>query len=148
MLLKGLRENIKEYQNLALDDIFNAVNCSQKKRHEIKNYSIRALYGHSTEIEMSYTEHVPPQVLYHGTSDESSKLILSEGLKPMQRKYVHLSSDARSAIVVGSRKELYPIILSVDAEKAYGNGIIFYFANGDTWLTKFIPSKFIEKVAL
>lgn len=147
-LLKGLQENIAEYRTLVLDDIFNAVNSSQKKRHEIKNHSIRAIYGHSTEIEMNYTERIPPDILYHGTSEEASKLILSEGLKPMQRKYVHLSSNTHSAIAVGSRKERCPIILSVDAGKACSYGVVFYFANNDTWLAKFIPSKFIEKIEL
>jgi len=144
-LLKGIQENIHEYQDLVLDDIFKAVNASRKKRHEIKNHRIRAIYGHSTEIEMGYIERAPPDFLYHGTSEDASKIILLEGLKPMQRKYVHLSPNIRTAITVGGRKERSPVVLTIAAEKAYSCGVTFYFGNDDTWLTKFVPSKFIEK---
>lgn len=147
-LLKGLQENVAEYHDLVLDDILNAVNASQKRRHEIKNYMIRAIYGHSTETEMSYVERIPPDILYHGTSGDASKLILLEGLKPMQRKYVHLSSSIYSAIDVGKRKEQNPVLLSIAAGRAYSSGVGFYSANEDTWLTKFVPSKFIEKTEL
>jgi putative RNA 2'-phosphotransferase len=143
-LLEGLQENIAEYHNLGLDDILNAVNASQKRRHEIKDYMIRAIYGHSTETEMSYVERIPPDILFHGTSENASKLILLEGLKPMQRKYVHLSSSIYSAIEVGKRKDQNPLLLSIATGRAYSSGISFYFVNEDTWLTKFVPSKFIK----
>jgi len=65
-------------------------------------------------------------VLYHRTSKDAAKLILSEGLKPIQRRYVHLSTDKYSAFVVGKRKELEPVILSIAARKAYLAYITFY----------------------
>jgi putative RNA 2'-phosphotransferase len=35
----------------------------------------------------------PPAILYHGTSPSAAKNIMSEGLRPMNRQYVHLSTD-------------------------------------------------------
>ena len=147
-LLKGIQENVEEFKSIDLDDIFNAINSSKKRRHEIKEMRIRAIYGHSTEIEMNYIECIPPNILYHGTSKEASQLILSDGLRPMQRKYVHLSTNLHTAYEVGKRKEKNPIILSINAQKASSSGIVFYSANEDTLLAEYVPPKFIKKTEL
>lgn len=145
-LIIGLRENLNEYSGLIFEDIFEAVNASNKKRHEFKGNMIRAIYGHSTEVEINYTELIPPDILYHGTSKEATKLILAEGLKPMQRQYVHLSSNIDSAYIVGKRKEYHPAILSIKSGEAYSHGVSFYFAHGNVWLTEFVPSEFIHTI--
>ena len=86
---------------------------SDKVRFEIKDDKIRALYGHScsssfiipfTKIQKIASK--PPDILYHGTSPSAVKNIMSEGLRSMNRHYVHLSTDKNTALQVGKRMTL------------------------------------------
>ena len=82
---------------------------SDKVRFEIKDDKIRALYGHSSSIlfnKIQKTASKPPDILYHGTSPSAAKNIMSEGLRPMNRQYVHLSTDKNTALQVGKRKNI------------------------------------------
>ena len=83
---------------------------SDKVRFEIKDDKIRALYGHSYSfipfIKIQKISSKPPDMLYHGTSPSSAKNIMSEGLRPMNRQYVHLSADKNTALQVGKRKTI------------------------------------------
>lgn len=146
--LKELYEAIKEkapgFSHLELEDIFEMIASAKKQRHEIKNGRIRAIYGHSTDINPEYLHEVPPSELYHGTSKKAVSIILHEGLKPMGRLFVHLSADNNTAHAVGKRKERKPVVLKVRALDASRAGIKFYHANKNIWLSEFIPLKFIE----
>jgi putative RNA 2'-phosphotransferase len=111
---------------------------SDKVRFEIKSDKIRALYGHSSSSSSSihFTKiqkisSTPPDILYHGTSPSAAKNIMSEGLRPMNRQYVHLSTDKHTALQVGKRKtilkkeEEQPVIISISAIEAYNTGVSF-----------------------
>lgn len=117
---------------------------SEKKRHEIKENSIRALYGHSILMKIVKEEAIPPKVLYHGTAHNFLSKILNNGLSPMSRQYVHLSEDIKTANLVGKRKDKHPIILVINTENARAEGIKFYLGNEKVWLADSIPSEFIE----
>lgn len=75
-------------------DIEFLIENSDKERFEIRSEKIRALYGHSVDVEISDPTE-PPSILYHGTSPRSLDSILEEGLKPMNRQYVHLSKSKK-----------------------------------------------------
>jgi putative RNA 2'-phosphotransferase len=62
----------------------------------------------------------------------------------MGRQYVHLSVDKATAEQVGRRKAEVPILLAVNADEAFANGIAFYLGNDLVWLADFIPAAFIE----
>jgi putative RNA 2'-phosphotransferase len=52
---------------------------------------------------------------------------MSEGLRPMNRQYVHLSTDVKTAIQSGKRKTNLkegeqPIIIEISAIEAYNTG--------------------------
>lgn len=143
-LLSGLKK-INWLNEVKEEDISLMIELSEKKRHELKEGMIRALYGHSAEVELAYIENTPPTKLYHGTSKSSLPLIMAEGLKPMKRQYVHLSLNKNLAYEVGRRKDKEPVILKIDAEKAFTDGVKFYFAD-NIWLAEFVPVKFIETI--
>lgn len=82
------------------EDINFVVNNDDKGRFEIKNGKMMALYGHSLENEIKMDKVMPPDILYHGTTNKALRLIMSKGLKPMRRQYVHLSKDIDTAIEV------------------------------------------------
>lgn len=119
---------------------------SDKKRVEIKGNRIRATYGHSA-IRIEFTPTEPPQVLFHGTSNRAwTEHISYDGLKPMNRKYVHLSVDYETAVKVGSRHDRKPVILTVDAATMHKDGFRFYHsANDGTWMVGRVPRKYIQE---
>jgi len=123
------------------------VEHSKKRRHEIIDGRIRALYGHSTEKRLAKQTATPPEVLFHGTDASAANKIVSEGLKPMSRQYVHLSVDPHTAHEVGTRKDSYPVILLVRAGEAQRNGIAFYEGNESVWLADYIPPAFISRIS-
>lgn len=127
-------------------DILHVIEISDKKRLEISGEKIRAMYGHSFPMQIKYIEEIPPAILYHGTARRFLDSILSEGLKPMGRQYVHLSTDIETAIQVGKRRDTEPVILQVDTVSALKAGIKFYHANEKIWLCKEMPSQFLSKL--
>lgn len=117
---------------------------ANKKRFEIKNGKICALYGHSVPGIVIRAEAKPPKVLYHGTARRFWPSIKENGLLPMGRQYVHLSADTAMAREVGLRRDNRPVILQVDAERAAKDGIKFYYASQEVWLCDQMPSKYLK----
>ncbi|AAT60143.1 RNA 2'-phosphotransferase [Bacillus cereus] len=141
-LLHALHQSI-EWRDVKIEDLKIMIEKSEKKRHELKENKIRALYGHSIPMKIVKEEGVPPEFLYHGTSPRFLNSIESNGLSPMSRQYVHLSEDIITAELVGKRKDKHPIILEVNTGKAREEGVKFYLGNEKVWLADEIPSEFI-----
>ncbi len=125
------------------DDIEYLIEKSEKRRFEIKGDRIRALYGHSYRIEIE--EKIKPlEFLYHGTSPDSLGPIFKDGLKPMEREYVHLSKSVKEARKVGKRHHPKPQILKIEALDAHKDGLEFY-DRGDVILSEAVPPKYISE---
>lgn len=104
---------------------------------------IRASQGHSIEVELNLQEAMPLPYLYHGTIADSLEGIKAEGLKKMNRRHVHLSSDKETAIKVGSRRGK-PYILTIKSGEMFKDGFKFYLSANQVWLTDEVPAKYIE----
>lgn len=115
-----------------------------KKRFEVIDGRIRALYGHSKVRQIEYPAVVPPDILYHGTHPQALESIRRQGLQSMKRQYVHLSRTSERAIEVGSRHTEQVILLKIRAFEAYRSGISFYNPEPEHFLAKAIPADFIE----
>lgn len=124
-------------------EIEELVKNQPKKRFELRDGRIRALYGHTIEVKLLSNQREPPQYLYHGTSPNSLDSILRSGLLPMGRRWVHLSKTRQEAFTVGLRKDPNPTILRVRAYEASKLGLPFY-ESGDVWLCEKVPPQFIE----
>lgn len=142
-LLISIAKHHSEYADVTYADLISAINSSVKKRHEINDQRIRALYGHTINSLIERINAVPPIFLYHGTNSNSLKKIKVQGLKKMTREYVHLSADIEQAKQVASRKTTKPVILKIRSMEAASTGIVFY-KETDVWLCNFIPVEFIE----
>lgn len=134
----------KQWEFVSENDLRTMIEMSDKKRHEMLKGMIRALYGHSVPQKMLKAINTPPSILYHGTARHLVEQILSVGLQPMARQYVHLSVDTDTANLVGKRKDSKPVLLVIQAEKASNEGVRFYQGNNIVWLADFVPSKFIS----
>lgn len=142
-LLVALR-NAERWKNIKLSDLYIMIDKSDKKRFEISEGRIRALYGHSLPLKIYKEMMEPPIVLYHGTTDAIFLQIKKTGLLPMSRQFVHLSIDVETAVQVGKRRDKNPIILVIDALSAWNDGVAFYYGNEKVWLADSIPARYIK----
>ncbi|MGQ9625068.1 MAG: RNA 2'-phosphotransferase [Candidatus Bathycorpusculaceae bacterium] len=140
-LLERLNKRFQVDENL----IREIVGKSDKKRFEIVGDKIRALYGHTIPVEIKFDEDKTVKRLFHGTTVEAAFEILRTGLKPMKRRWVHLSPTIQIATEVGLRRTRKPVILEVDAESARSDGKIkFYKATDKVYLCSYVPPKYIR----
>ena len=120
-------------------DIMRVVEHGTKQRFAVEDGRIRARYGHSVPLAIDYEPATPPPVLYHGTASSNVGSILKDGLLPMGRQVVHLSTDVETARQVGARHRGRTIILRVDTARAVEEGVAFYRGNDSTWLADRVP---------
>ncbi|MFC4158014.1 RNA 2'-phosphotransferase [Chitinimonas lacunae] len=104
---------------------------------------IRAVQGHSVEVELGYPPAEPPPELYHGTIGDAVGQVFKDGLKPMSRQQVHLSADLDTARKVGARRGR-PVILRVDSAAAAQAGILFYRSDNGVWLVDHMPAQYLS----
>jgi len=112
------------------------------QRFEIVGTSLRARYGHSIPVEPVGDPVEPPEQLYHGTESGRMSSIFSEGLKPMDRKMLHLSEAIDDALAVARRKTDRPIVFRILAKQAHAHGVSFYH-EGKVYLAREIPPEFL-----
>lgn len=130
---------------LTRDIIQEIVEGDEKGRYGISpnGKCIRALYGHSLEVDLGLCAEKPPRLLYHGTATRFLESVMSRGLNSGRRQYVHLSTDQNTAAAVG-RRHGKPVTLAVDAESMHRAGIEFYQMAPGTWLVREVPARFIR----
>ena len=140
----GSVEKLLRGCNITLQELEYIVENDNKKRYEFNSDKklIRASQGHSINVDLGYSSKTPPEILYHGTVERNSDSILRNGLNKMGRIHVHLSSDQKTAINVGSRRGK-PVIFEVSALKMYHDGHIFYISTNGVWLTEKVPKEYL-----
>ncbi len=114
----------------------------QKQRFSIVDRHIRANYGHSLATPIAYQSERPPAVLYHGTTIDARQQILREGLRPMKRQFVHLTVEVALARQIGERHGK-SYIMTIDARRAHGDGVVFHNANRGFWLVAALPPQYL-----
>ncbi|MBW4441098.1 MAG: RNA 2'-phosphotransferase [Plectolyngbya sp. WJT66-NPBG17] len=104
---------------------------------------IRANQGHSVDVDLELQPQIPPDVLYHGTSEQSVPAILQSGLHMMSRHHVHLSKDVETARKVGMRHGR-PVILAIAATAVQQAGFTFYCSDNGVWLVDQVPPQYLK----
>lgn len=115
-----------------------------KRRYELVDGDIRAIYGHSQVTAIQYEAIVPPALLLHGTARRFVDAILRDGLRPMNRQYVHLTDEFALAELTGKRRDPRPAIIRIDAQRAHAAGLEFYRADQGVFLTRHVPAEFLS----
>ncbi|MDE2829287.1 MAG: RNA 2'-phosphotransferase [Gemmatimonadota bacterium] len=126
-----------------LEDIEKVVYDGEKQRFEIVENRIRARYGHSFSIDLGLDPSEPPEFLYKGVDSADAERLLSEGLAPDDRDYVHLSFDADVAARLSARPGRRGAVIRIAATRAHQSGVHLYDC-GPTVLTKHIPGEFLD----
>ena len=126
-LLEKLNERFQVDKRL----IFDIVEKSDRNRFEIVENKIRALYGHTIPVRLELEEDKVTNVFYHGTTPDAAFKILKVGLKPMKRRWVHLSPTMEIATEVGLRRIKNPVVLEINACKSDSRliAIFLYFTS-------------------
>ena len=120
-----------------------AGNAKQRFALDPEGRRIRANQGHSLPVDRGLAPAEPPPVLYHGTSAGAVGRILSEGLWPMGRTHVHLSTDETTAEAVG-RRHGRAVVLAVDSRRMHADGHPFLDSANRVWLTATVPPSYLS----
>lgn len=132
-----------------MDQLVSVVTNDEKGRFEFSPdmKKIRCIQGHSLEsVKIDHGDHVPPEILYHGTAIQNVNTILNEGIKPMQRTKVHLTFDWVTAENVGARRKAMCRVLYVKAKEMHDAGHKLQKTTNGVWLTDFVPPEFVSAV--
>lgn len=134
--------------SLLPQDLQQIVEGDSKGRFEfsVGKSSVRALYGHSINVDLGLKPTTPPLVLYHGTAEKYIDSIMKDALRRRKRNFVHLSETIDMAKQVGARHGS-PVVLSIDTEAMIRASYKFYKAQNGIWLTGDILPKFFKAVS-
>ncbi|MCD1115507.1 RNA 2'-phosphotransferase [Chryseobacterium turcicum] len=141
-----IAKSTNDSQGFTFEELDEIVETNDKKRfifNEDKT-RIRANQGHSIDINLALISQQPPEFLYHGTAQCNIDSILEKGIEKRSRQHVHLSQDKETANKVGMRHGK-PIILTINTQKMFEDGIKFYLSENNVWLTDFVDAKYISQ---
>lgn len=106
-------DELADAVQVKLEEILVVATHPAEPRFEVEDGCVRALYGHSFEVEdLPDLDVETPTTLFHGTSWDSLPRIAEEGLRPMGRQKVHLTNNPTEALEVASRHQR-PALLAV-----------------------------------
>lgn len=143
--VNALKDQSKRYHWLRPHHIIAIIETDPKGRYQISNDMIRATYGHSIELNLRLpTENIPDR-LYYPTTPEEADILLETGLKPSDRKMVHLSKTYNDALSAGKVRTGEPIILEIDAKGAIADGFSIGQAGRTVFLATEIPAECLSK---
>ena len=108
---------------------------------------IRANQGHSFDVDLGLKIVIPSYDLFHGTSSKNIDIILSEGLKPMNRLHVHLSNNIDTASQVGKRHQGELVLLKLNTKKMVKDKVTFFISENNVHLVDFVHPKYIHILA-
>lgn len=128
-----------------VEDLKKMIEKDVEKRFQLKEGKIRVLKASSEESEERSSKR-PPNILYYGTGKKYIERIMTSGLISEAQPYVHLSESIDEALKVGKRYDEKPILLMIQAQKAYFDGIMFYKSHDGIWLSENILPEYILRI--
>jgi len=116
-----------------------------KGRYEVKDDRVRATYGHTLEVDLDLpTENIPDR-LYFPVTPEEATIVLEVGLKPTDRRKVHLSKTAADAVAAGKVRTPEPVILEIDAHRGRETGLVIMQAGKTVFLVDRVPADLLRR---
>jgi len=144
--VNALQRKQRRYHWVRPHHIVAIIETDNKGRYEYRDGMIRATYAHSFEVDLDLPAGGTPDKLYYPTTAEEVDIVLEVGLKPSDRKMVHLSKGIGDAVNAGRVRTENPIILEVDAKEASADGLIIQKAGRTVYLTTDVPPKYLTRL--
>jgi len=139
-VVRALNERLGEA--VALEDVQDAVSSGDRQRYEIDRGMIRALYGHSIDVQPGEPSQ-PPELLYVGVSRQDAERAERFGLRPGRRRFLHLALTSEDALETAARSAEDVVLVQVHALDAWEEGISFYDRKA-LFLSDPIPTNYLE----
>ncbi len=139
-VVRALNERLDE--PIDEDDLLEAIEGGDRQRYEIQNGRIRALYGHSIDVDPGKPTR-PPEFLYLGVGSRDAQRARRHGLRGGRRRFLHLAKTRDDAIETGRRIAREYAVIRVRALEAWEEGVNFY-DRGALFLADSIPTEFLE----
>jgi putative RNA 2'-phosphotransferase len=145
-IVRAISQKHPAYHWLRTQHLVAIAETDPKGRYEVRDDRIRATYAHTVEVDLDLpTENIPDH-LYYPVTEEEAAIVLEVGLKPSDRKKVHLSKTALDAHSAGSVRRPQPVILEVDASRARADGIIIMQAGKTVFLVEKVPPEYLKRI--
>lgn len=97
--------------------------ASLQRRFDIDNDRIRALEWQDTARPVAAA--VPPRLLYHCVRRSAHRAVLENGIGISGGPCVWLAATEQLALRIGKRRDLTPVLLTIHAQKAHAEGLLF-----------------------
>ncbi|MEW5937466.1 MAG: RNA 2'-phosphotransferase [Candidatus Thermoplasmatota archaeon] len=143
-LIHAIRAKQRRFRWLKEHHLIAVVETDPKGRYQLREGKIRATYAHSIPLDLDLPTRDVPDVLYYPTTAEEAPLLLETGLRPADRKMVHLSRTYASAVIAGRVRVFEPKILRVDAKRAIEDGIRIRKAGTTVYLVEEMPPQYLS----
>ncbi len=145
-IVRAIGQKHPAYHWLRAQHLVAIAETDPKGRYEVRDDRIRATYAHTVDVDLDLpTEHIPDRLYYPVTEDEAT-IVLEVGLKPSDRKKVHLSKTAADAHSAGSVRTPAPVLLEVDAARARADGIVIMQAGKTVFLVDQVPAEYLRRI--
>ncbi|ASJ07802.1 RNA 2'-phosphotransferase [Thermococcus siculi] len=131
------------YPDVTEEFVRRIVENDPKGRYEIRRDKIRARYGHSYPVSLNHEEDTESRFLYHGTPRRNLPSTLKEGLKPMKRQFVHLSTSRTEALETGRRHGRDVVLLIIDTDCLRRKDLKVYRAGKNVRIVERVPPECI-----
>ena len=145
-LVDAVRARRNQFHWLRPHHVKALVATDPKGRYQLEDERVRATYGHSIDVDLDLPTDNIPDTLYYPATDEEVSIILETGLKPSDRKHVHLSLTPENAVEAGTHRTEKPVVLKVDARKAVEEGVLIKRAGKTVFITKEVPADYLSKL--
>lgn len=136
---------------LSMDGLREIVETDEKGRYRFSGDEtrIKACQGHSIPWvvpELDWRE--PPKYLYHGTTAEAyEKIRASGGISRMNRHAVQLQAAMERSWQSAERWHTgTPVMLQIDAQRMFEDGIAFGVTENEVWCCDAVPIEYVCNV--
>jgi putative RNA 2'-phosphotransferase len=144
-IVRAISRRHPSYHWLRVPHLVAIAETDAKGRYEVREDRVRATYGHTLEVELDLpTANIPDHLYFPVTSDEAT-IVLEVGLRPSDRRKVHLSKTVDDARAAGKVRTPEPIILEVDARRAQTEGIVIMQAGKTVYLVDQVPAELLRR---
>ena len=131
------------------EELHEIMATNNKQRYEFSEdmTHLRAMQGHSIQVDAELVEAILPNVLYHGTAKEFTDSIMKQVILKGKRLYVQLSTSIEMPMKIGQRHG-EPVVITIDAKRMSKDGINFFLSRNGIWLTEFVDASILLGICL